>query len=407
MSQITQKRQLLRVPLAVLMLTLFMAEPYARSTNAQEAPTGFDDQTNGYLSQSDYQTGRNEFNDVKAPTDGLGPVFNEVSCQRCHKGPIDGGTSHIKVTRAGYLVGGSFIDPPGGSMIPARATNPQILAVVPADANVRTQRTSVSTLGDGYVEAIPDSAIIAGANRQPKISKGQIHGQYILADLLEAPGAKAVGRFGWKSQHASLVSFSADAYRNEMGITSPLFPTELTSNGRSVDSYEKTHIPNDLTNDDVYLIANFIRSTRVPPTRPTRGKGERLGEIQFEKVGCGICHTASFTTAPSGTSILGGTYKVPEALGNRTIHPYSDYLLHDIATGDGIVQNGDQTTRNKIRTMNLWGLATRRMYLHDGSAKSIEEAINRHAGEASGVMQRYNALNPQKRQHILEFLHSR
>lgn len=400
-------RRLLTLPVSgLLVLMVCMAQSHARPPARKEAPTGFDEQTNGYLSQSDYQAGQIEFNDVKTVNDGLGPVFNEVSCQRCHKGPVDGGTSHFKVTRAGYLIGGNFIPPAGGSMIAARATNPEIRPVVPADANVITQRTSLSTLGDGYIEAILDADIIAGAKAQPRRSNGQIHGQYVMTDLLEAPGAKVVGRFGWKAQHASLVSFAADAYRNEMGITSPLDPTEPTSNGRSVDSYERTQIPNDQTNDDVYLIANFMRSTKAPPRRPTRGRGEAVGAHQFSSVGCSICHTPSFTTAPPGTAILSGTFIVPEALGSRVIHPYSDLLLHDVATGDGIVQNGDQTTRNKIRTMPLWGLATRRMHLHDGSASSIEEAIRRHGGEAAGVIKRYDELSPKSRRQLLEFLHS-
>lgn len=407
MAQTGRMRRLLPLPVhAVLLLMVCMAQSHAKRPAGQEAPTGFDEHTNGYLSQTDYQAGLIEFNDVKTVNDGLGPVFNEVSCQKCHKGPANGGTSHFKVTRAGYLIGGNFIPPAGGSMIAARATRPEIRPVVPADANVITQRTSLSTLGDGYIEAILDADIIAGAKAQPGRSKGQIHGQYVMTDLLEAPGAQVVGRFGWKAQHASLVSFAADAYRNEMGITSPLDPTEPTSNGRSVEAYERASIPNDQTNNDVYLLADFMRSTKAPPRRPARGKGEALGAHQFESVGCSICHTQSFTTAPPGTVILNGTFTVPEALGSRVIHPFSDFLLHDVATGDGIVQNGDQTTRNKVRTMNLWGLATRKMFLHDGSASSIEEAIHRHGGEAAGVMRRYNGLKPKSRRELLEFLHS-
>ncbi|MEY2696368.1 MAG: hypothetical protein RL333_506 [Pseudomonadota bacterium] len=385
-----------------------------------EAPTGYDGQTNGYLAQSTYDQGLAEFNKAETPADGLGPVFNDVSCQACHKGPVDGGASQVKVQRAGYFDGANFIDPPGGSLIPAKAIDPSIQAHIPRDANVRTFRTSLSTLGDGYVEAIPDSGIIQIASDQPKLSGGLIHGQYILVDLLESPGHTAVGKFGWKAQHASLVSFSADAYRNEMGITTPLFPSEPTSNGRSVDSLDRAGRPNDTT-EAVVLVANFMRSTKAPARTPgsldsgnkngqkapsSRQRALNQGEQAFLNAGCGICHVATFVTLPAGTRINGGAYEVPAALGSATIHPYSDFLLHDIGTGDGIVQNGGQSTRNKIRTMPLWGLSKRRTFLHDGSANSISEAINRHSGEASGAVSAFQRLPPQANQSVMSFLNS-
>jgi CxxC motif-containing protein (DUF1111 family) len=385
--------------------------------NAVEAPTGYDGKTNGYLPQSAYDQGLAEFNKTETIADGLGPVFNDVSCQACHKGPIDGGTSQVKVQRAGYFDGVNFIDPPGGSLIPAKAIDPSIQAHVPRDATVRTLRTSLSTLGDGYVEAIPDSAIIQIASDQPKLSKGLINGQYIWVDLLEAPGKTGLGKFGWKAQHASLVSFSADAYRNEMGITTPFFPSEPTSNGRSVESFDKAGRPNDTT-EGVLLAANFIRSTKVPARTPgspdpvgkkapsSRQAALIQGEQTFTSTGCGICHTPSFVTAQAGSLINGGTYEVPAALGAVTIHPYSDFLLHDVGTGDGIVQNGGQATRNKIRTMPLWGLSKRRMFLHDGSASTIAEAINRHSGEAAAVVSTFQKLSSQASQNLMNFLNS-
>ena len=122
--------------------------------------------------------------------------------------------------------------------------------------------------------------------------------------------------------------------------------------------------------------------------------------------GCGICHVATFVTAPAGTRINGDAYEIPAALGSITIHPYSDFLLHDVGTGDGIVQNGGQATRNKIRTTPLWGLSKRRTFLHDGSANSLSEAINRHAGEAAGVISAFQQLSPQAKQSLVSFLNS-
>ena len=388
------------------------------TANCIEAPTGYDGLTNGYLSPANYQKARDEFNLVQTIPTGLGPVFNNTSCQVCHNGPVVGGHSPIRVQRAGFFNGVNFIDPPGGSLIPARAIDPSIQAQIPRNANVRTLRTSLSTLGDGYIEAIPDSALIKLANDQPKLSNGLIKGQYVWVDLLEAPGKKAIGKFGWKDQHASLVSFSADAYRNEMGVTTPLFPTELTSNGRSVDRFETVGQPNE-NNDGVLLAANFMRSTkapaRTPGSLPLQRPGQKpsdrqasiaKGEQVFTTAGCGICHTPSFVTAPAGTPINGGDYLIPAAIGGVTFHPYGDFLLHDIGTGDGIVQNGGQSTRNKVRTMPLWGLSKRRTFLHDGSATTIQSAIKRHSGESVGVIAAFNRLSSQDSQNLKNFLDS-
>ena len=385
-----------------------------------EAPMGYDGKTNGYLNQADYQLGLDEFNKVQTLPDGLGPVFNDVSCQACHKAPIDGGASQVKVQRAGYFDGVNFIDPPGGSLIPVNAIDPSIKARIPKDANVKTLRVSLSTLGDGYIEAIPDSAILQIAADQPKLSKGLIKGQSIMVDVLEAPGKKGLGKFGWKAQHASLVSFAADAYRNEMGITTPLFPSEPTSNGRSVDSFDQGGKPND-TNEGIFLAANFMRSTKAPdrtPGSPDQGQKQprqaptprqatiNQGEQVFVSTGCAICHTTTFVTAPAGTPINGGSYKVPQALGSVTFHPYGDFLLHDVGTGDGIVQNGGQSTRNKVRTMPLWGLSKRSIFLHDGSSNSLVDAIGRHKGEASDVVAAFKKLSPQDNDQLMQFLNT-
>ena len=385
-----------------------------------EAPMGYDGKTNGYLNQADYQLGLDEFNKVQTLPDGLGPVFNDVSCQACHKAPIDGGASQVKVQRAGYFDGVNFIDPPGGSLIPVNAIDPSIQARVPKDANVKTFRVSLNTLGDGYIEAIPDSAILQIAADQPKLSKGLIKGQSIMVDVLEAPGKKGLGKFGWKAQHASLVSFAADAYRNEMGITTPLFPSEPTSNGRSVDSFDQGGKPND-TNEGIFLAANFMRSTKAPdrtPGSPDQGQKQprqaptprqatiNQGEQVFVSTGCAICHTTTFVTAPAGTPINGGSYNVPQALGSVTFHPYGDFLLHDVGTGDGIVQNGGQSTRNKVRTMPLWGLSKRSIFLHDGSSNSLVDAIGRHKGEASDVVAAFKKLSPQDNDQLMKFLNT-
>ena len=392
---------------------------------AQEAPTGYDPLTNGYLTQQDYNTASTIFNRDEVTQTGLGPVFNDSSCGRCHHGPVLGGDSLVRVLRVGFFDGHVFSEPPGGSMIPSRATNPKIKAQVPAGVNVQTFRASMSTLGDGYVEAVLDSDLVNLSTIQSTITGGKIQGKVNWVPVLEFQNATpAVGRFGWKAQHASLVSFSADAFRNEMGITTPLITTELTSNGRPVDSFEPpglfANLANRANNEDVMTVASFMRSTLArprtpgaPPLGPVQGpalKGKaaqiKSGENVFNSIGCGICHTSSLTTAAAGTSVNGGAYLVPPALARVTFHPFGDYLLHDIGTGDGIVQSGGQETRNLIRTAPLWGLSKRQSFMHDGQSTSIVDAIGRHGGEASDVFAKYQQLGATDQQNLLLFLQS-
>ncbi|MBM4258112.1 MAG: hypothetical protein FJ147_19740 [Deltaproteobacteria bacterium] len=198
--------------------------------NVQEAPTGFDDQSNGLTTPEEFQNDRTLFNEQEQIVDGLGPVYNAQSCGECHQNPTSGGATQISELRAGFFNGSIFNEHPGGSLIHARAIDASIQERLQRNTNVRTLRMALSTLGDGFVECVPNQTFTAIANSQPPAIRGQVIG----VPLLEANGTLRVGRFGWKNQHASLLSFAADAYLNEMGITSPLQPTENSSNGASV-----------------------------------------------------------------------------------------------------------------------------------------------------------------------------
>src|SRR5262249_14601083 len=149
------------------------------------------------------------------------------------------------------------------------------------------------------------------------------------------------GRFGWKNQHASLLSFAADAYLNEQGITSRFQPTDVTPICDTVAD------PEDQFEDgleDIDHQARFMRATKAPSrdTVLAATNDAIVGGQLFNAIGCNICHVTSITTAPAGTVINGGQFTVPAALGNKIIHPFGDFLLHDVGTGDGIVQNGGQ-----------------------------------------------------------------
>jgi CxxC motif-containing protein (DUF1111 family) len=257
------------------------------------------------------------------------------------------------------------------------------------------------------VEAIADSTLVAIAEQQCGESGGTICGQAIEVDVLELEGATAVGRFGWKDQHASLLSFAADAYVNEMGITNRLIPDDVTSLCDIVPDPESHDIDNEGL-QDIDHFARFMRGSKAPPRDPhLAGTHEaRAGERLFNQVGCATCHVDRIVTAPPGTPVDGGAFIVPPALGNKIIHPFSDFLLHSVGSGDGIVQNAGQETAQKLRTPPLWGVRTRPELMHDGHSLTFPDAILRHGGEATQVIENFKALTAEQRRHIVTFLKS-
>lgn len=387
-----------------------------------QAPTGFDNLTNGFDPQgppfetinADNVVANRSFNDnrfifeqVEVIADGLGPTYNAQSCRECHQNVVTGGASQITEFRSGRLENGMFFESLGGSLIQSRATHPDIVEQTGPQDSIRTFRLSTNTLGNGFVEAISNKTLIDISINQP----ASVRGVPVKVPVLEAGNRTRIGRFGWKSQHASLESFSGDAYLNEMGITNPLLPEENTSNGLFVGFGTQFDPVPELEDDgeDLEAFANFMRSTKAPSrklfTTVAVGKGEEL----FKQIGCATCHVASITTAPAGTRINGGTLIVPAALGNKIIHPYSDFLLHDIGTGDGIpvLPTPDYAfTANMMRTAPLWSLRTRNRLMHDGLSFTLEDAINRHQGQATAASNAFNFLGRDQKDRILAFLNS-
>src|SRR2546426_3384033 len=378
-----------------------------------EAPVGFDGATNGFLTEEELKAAQTPFEEREEVDGGLGPVYNAQSCVECHQNPLAGGISQVTELRAGHRVLGlhgetRFEAAPGGSLINDRAINAAIQERVPESEDVRTFRTSLNTLGDGFVEAIANQTLLKIARDQYRQSFGVIRGQVIWVPVLEAENRLRIGRFGWKGQHASLLSFAADAYVNEIGITNPLQPVENTSLGRSVADFDEVADPEDADGADTQAFAAFMRATKAPPrdeelaATPEAVAGGRL----FEKIGCALCHVATIVTAAPGATINGGAFVVPPALGNKTIHPFGDFLLHDVDTGDGIVQNGGQGTANKLRTPPLWGVRTRTRLMHDGRSLTFQNAILRHGGEARLVTASFCFLSESQRQNVVAFLKS-
>ena len=431
-----------------------------------EAPAnGFDGTTNGFIPQGTeladcveptpgtFEDDKVIFEEVDEIADGLGPVYNAQSCRECHQNPVTGAISQITELRAGHTTKSGFVDAPGGSLINNRGIptpnysdkhmSAKVQERVPplftagiigggpaitADEPTRTFRTSLNTLGDGFVEAIADGTLISMANQQKGLTNQEVHGLVINVPVLEAGGRLRVGRFGWKNQHASLVSFSGDAYLNEIGITNFLVPNENTSLGRFVGFGSIFDIVPDNTpceddpsvlcgedvEQDVEVFAEFMRATQAPPVdRDIQAQfatdveaGRALFESMNGQYSCSVCHVPSIMTANRCQPINGGAFQVPEALARKIIHPYGDFLLHDIGTGDFIVQNGGPITRTTVRTAPLWGVRTRTNLMHDGESLTFHDAIMRHGGEASQVRARYVALTQPQKNQLITFLES-
>jgi hypothetical protein len=384
----------------------------------REAPAAFDNRTNGFDPQGapfdtingdnvvplrSFNDNRFIFEEVEFVQDGLGPTFNAQACRECHQNIVTGGASQVAEHRTGRMELLQFVESVGGSLIQSRSTHPDAFERVPFEDSVSTFRISTNTLGAGFIEAVANDTLLAIRNAQP----AAIRGTALSVAVLEANNFPRIGRFGWKSQHASLESFAADAYLNEMGITTPLLPEENTSLGRSVAAFDPVPDPED-DGIDVVAFANFMRATKAPPRGPITTE-VRAGDTLFHQVGCGGCHTATIRTAAPGTRINGGALRVRDALGNRIFHPYSDFLLHDIGTGDGIpVLPGAEfaSTAAQIRTAPLWGLRTRNRLMHDGLSFTKQEAIARHAGQGSAARAAYDALTPAQKNQVLAFLDS-
>ena len=411
---------------ALIALTLGLVGIAQQS--AKEAPAGFN--TPSFNSAQSISNGiveppgdtfardQNVYEENEAVKDGLGPVYNATSCVTCHQNPNSGAASQITELRVGHNdANGNFVNPTifindgkdtitGRSIVNDRAIGPQAQEHIPDTENIRTLRAALNTLGDGFVEAIDDSTLIAIAERQPELSDGRVHGEVVQAPIFEAPGQTRVGRFGWKDQHSSLLSFIADAYLNEMGVTNRLRPTEVTQVLNTTTGINDQ--PDDLGLADIDHFAQFVRGTMVPPRDVTLAAtpAAQIGHHLFQRLGCSTCHVETIITAPAGTVIDGGQFTVPEALGNKIIHPFGDYLLHDIGTGDGIVQVGPQDTANKLRTAPLWGVRDKARFMHDLRSLSLENAIERHEGEAREASHRFRELSPEERAALITFLNS-
>jgi CxxC motif-containing protein (DUF1111 family) len=350
----------------------------------------------------EFRIGLDDFLEVETPEDGLGPAFNAASCAVCHSVPAIGGTSLISEVRAGRRgPRGEFISvyEDGESLfhlfsVPSHSCQP----VIPPEATIIARRVPLPVFGAGLVEAIPDETLLALEDPADRNRDGVSGRAAIVVDA--ATRQRRVGRFGWKAQHATLLAFSADAYRNEMGITNDLFAHEAGAgiSDERMRRCDPIPEPEDVRDPrtgrrGIDNFASFMKFL-APLGRGPIDDAVRSGEQVFGAIGCAACHTPSLTTGASSNPLFD----------KRSVPLFSDLLLHDIGTGDGIEQAS--ATADEIRTPALWGLRLRRPLLHDGSAAGIEEAIRRHAAEADLARRAFEQAIEPERAALLAFLKS-
>jgi CxxC motif-containing protein (DUF1111 family) len=348
-----------------------------------------------------FNDGRGAFLEAEDPPGGLGPVFTEAACAICHNAGAPGGSGDRLVTRIGRMVNGQY-DPLvafGGPLIQdhgiGRFRNVNFVGeVVPPQATIIARRRTIPLYGLGLVDAVPDAAFLALAQAE-ELNNPRTAGR--VGPVVDpATGQARPGRFGWKAQEPSLFAFAGDAYVNEMGVTTPLFPSENCPQGNCalLAANPARTQPNDTTNATVQQFANFMTMLAPPPPGPF-GPNERAGQAVFAQIGCAECHQPVLQTGPSAIT----------ALNHVSFAPYSDFLLHDMGSlGDGIVQNTAGGT--EMRTAPLWGLRFERTLLHDGRARTPTDAILAHDGQAKTARNRFAGLSATQRAQLLAFLNA-
>ncbi|MFZ1808333.1 MAG: di-heme oxidoredictase family protein [Cyclobacteriaceae bacterium] len=338
------------------------------------------------------------FNDeVFIPESGLGPIFVATSCGSCHAG--DGkGHPFTTLTRFGQFdaSGNKFLNL-GGPQLQHRAIPGYRPEAVPAGAT-STKLLPPANTGLGFLELIPDNDILA--LHDPKDLDGDgISGRVNLIDLPDyvnpQPGAitisgKYIGRFGKKAAVYNLLQQTANAYNQDIGITSTFEPK---------DTYSGLVIDPEVSDKTINEVVFYLQTLKAPVPRVGIIEGKNL----METTGCTKCHVAQFQTSFSSVA----------ALSYQIIYPYTDLLLHDMGPelDDGYTEGSALTS--EWRTPPLWGLGLSKnsqggkyFLMHDGRAKSIEEAILLHGGEGQNSRTSFEGLSAEEKKQLIQFLES-
>jgi CxxC motif-containing protein (DUF1111 family) len=406
------------------------------------------------------------FNTFEDANDGLGPIFNAQACGQCHTNGAVGGAGEQIERRFGRFDNGVFnpLANEGGSLRQLftlgsfTALNGQACNVPlerePADATVHNVgRLTTPTFGLGLVDAMPDSFFDGLVAAEPAAQRGTVNrGQIVLpnpGDPSQAIGTTRVTRFGWKAGVPSMVQFAADAYVNEMGITTQScfrgaavtgFAVESAPNGVPVSANCDDRAPRQTgTNpgggltatqwaqvddavgacsngrteiqDDVFLFAVFMTALAPAPRDLSDQIAVTRGQPLFTQVGCNNCHvTTTFRTPanPPPVSIDAAGTESVRVPGNFAFNPYSDFAVHDMGTlGDQIGNAGDSlAVTRRMRTAPLWGVRFRNHLLHDGRCGDVVCAVQAHDGQAAAARNAFNALSAANQHYIVQFVRS-
>jgi len=320
------------------------------------------------------------------PMQGLGPLYNARSCLECHHTPTAGGMGRnglSVVHRVGRFDGLEFDDLAGLGGPVARAHSVAEIGIPcalvpgpPPQANLISIRNASSLYGLGLIETISDDAIRAGA-----VARGNMQGRPNI--VRDAQGRERIGRYGWKADVATLERFVAEAFRNELGVTSPLAPADPIPGDSECGSKPEAAWDDDGTT--IRAVTAYLAS--LLPSAPRTRSLSPEGRLVFTSIGCADCHTPALRAADGSDVPL-----------------YSDLLLHDMgpALDDRVTQGG---ARGKDwRTTPLWGLGTRPRLLHDGRAATIKDAVLAHGGESADVTTRFRRLAEPEQAALLAFV---
>lgn len=349
-----------------------------------------------------FERGRAEFQRVFAPETGLGPLFNANACAECHESPVAGGPGdEVEVHAAAFLQGG-FCDPlveKGGPVIQQQAT-PALEAALgikrepfPAQVIARARRTTPDVFGFGLLDAVPEATILALADPDDRDGDG-ISGRPNRSD------DGRLGRFGRKALVPTLREFNDSAFVIEQGITNPAVPEENTIAGKPIPKGVDPVSDPEIDQDAIDVTDAFVRF--LAPPAPRLGREETRGQKVFSDIGCARCHVPTLRT---------GEHPI-KALNGREVAAYTDLLLHDMGAELADICLGGATP-SEFRTEPLMGLRLSEQveegepqFLHDGRARSIEEAIVLHGGEGAAARNSFRVLSDAERKALLAFLRS-